>query len=188
MGDSGIPPRCAFRWGSQRTFCAPTDPFAPSFKFSNGLARLFSRSDGSRERVCLVQGALEPLRSSIWPRFESHVRTFFRSSVRSFRRSISLSFRSMFRYVFIDSAIDFRSLCQAFFRSLEDARFRKNLVKHWQGRQKLMSGDHRSIDAKTTSSEQIIEYLSKNKRNFDRKTTCDQSEKISFFHQRLECT
>ena len=86
----------------------------------------------------------------------------------------------MFRYFLIDSAIDFRSLCQAFFRSLEDARFRKNLVKHWQGRQKLMSGNHRSIDAKTTSSEQIIEYLSKNKRNFDRKTTCDQSEKTSF--------
>ena len=127
MEDSGIPPRCAFRWGSQRTFCAPTDPFAPSFKFSNGLARLFSRLDGSRERVCLVQGALEPLRSSIWPRFESHVRAFFRSSVRSFRRSIFLPFQSIFRSCLIDSAIDFRSLCRSFFRSLEDARFRKTL-------------------------------------------------------------
>ena len=86
------------------------------------------------------------------------------------------------------SAHVFRSRRRSFLRSIADARVRKNLVKHWQGRQKSRFGANQASHARLPrqAKNRSKSYRTTNKKSISNLLASDQEKRCIFVAKAFE--
>ena len=86
------------------------------------------------------------------------------------------------------SAHVFRSRRRSFLRSIADARVRKNLVKHWQGRQKSRFGANQASHARLPrqAKNRSKSYRTTNKKSISNLLASDQEKRCIFVAKTFE--